>query len=176
MAKKSPKADALILDKKTVVLDKRLQDQLHSKGFGERSHSEYILDPFESLYLLEKDKLKIAKKSKILSFNQLMHEFSDKHKEFYPQFVVFRDLRDKGFVVRTGFKFGFDFRVYPKGKNPGEGHSEYVVQVIKQSEKFSMPSLSRMVRMSGTLHTKLLMAVIDSENDINYYSIQRNLL
>lgn len=175
MAKKVTGAQALILDKKIIVLDRKLQDQLHSKGFGERSHSEYVLDAFESTYLLEKDKLKISKKEKILSFNQLMHEFSDKHKEFYPQFVVFRDLRDKGFVVRTGFKFGFDFRVYPKGKNPGEDHSEFVVQVVKQTEKFSTPSLSRMVRMSGTLHTKLVLAVVDSENDVNYYSIQRIL-
>ncbi|MBU0635416.1 tRNA-intron lyase [Candidatus Micrarchaeota archaeon] len=92
---------------------------------------------------------------------------------FYKKFVVFKELREKGFVVKTGFKFGFDFRVYPRGKRPGEAHSQWVIEVKNQEEKMKMPELSRFVRMAQTLHTKALLAIVDAENEINYYELSR---
>lgn len=96
-----------------------------------------------------------------------------KDKRFFSKLAVFRDLRDKGFCVKTGFKFGFDFRVYPRGKKPGQAHTQFVVNVSNQNDKNSMTELSRMVRLSGNIRTELVMAVVDAENDINYYKMER---
>jgi len=51
---------------------------------------------------------------------ELMKFASKTDKKFYSKLIVYRDLRERGFVVKTGYKFGFDLRVYPRGKKPGE--------------------------------------------------------
>ena len=45
-------------------------------------------------------------------------------KQFYSKQKVHEDLREKGYCIKTGLKFGFDFRVYPRGKkNGGSTHT-----------------------------------------------------
>ena len=164
----------LLIQNKVIVEKKKLKDQLQQKGFGERTDGEFVLSLYEALYLVEKKKLVIKDKNgKKVSKKGMLAIASKEVKEFYSKFNVYRDLREKGFCVKTGFKFGFDFRVYPKGKKPGQAHTQWVVKVATQNKRFSMIELSRMVRLSGNIRTKMLFAVVDSENDVNYYSTER---
>ncbi|MBS3061619.1 MAG: tRNA-intron lyase [Candidatus Diapherotrites archaeon] len=161
---------------KVLVRSQSELDRLFQKGFGERKGRELVLDLNEALFLLERERLKIEKAGKAVSARQLLLLAEKLEPHFYKKFVVYCDFREKGFVIKTGFKFGFDFRVYPRGKKPGEAHSQFVVDVKTQNEKLSMPQLSRMVRLSQNLHTVCLQAVVDSENEINYYSLARLVL
>ena len=179
----------LLVQNKAVVEKKKLQSQLQQKGFGERQEGEFVLDLKEALYLLEKKKLelkdrqgkKVSKKKlelkdrqgKKVSKKKLLAYASKREKNFFSKYAVFRDLRNRGFCTKTGFKFGFDFRVYPRGKKPGQAHTQWVAHVATQSDRFSMIELSRMVRLSGNIRTQMLIAVVDSENDINYYKVER---
>ena len=166
---------AELVENKAIVSEKRQRDQLISRGFGEKTDKELVLDLQEALYLLEKGKLGIKKGKKKATGKMLMEIGEKEDKHFYSRYLVFRDLRDRGFVVKTGYKFGFDLRVYPRGKKAGEAHTQWVVSVATQNEKFTMPNVSRMVRLSGNLNTTVLFDVVDSENDINYYEIKRIL-
>ena len=164
----------ILVENKAIVEKKATQSQLQQKGFGERAEGEFVLDLYEALYLLCKKKISLKdSSSRKVSKKKLVSIASEKDNKFYSRFIAYRDLRDRGFCVKTGFKFGFDFRVYPRGKKPGQAHTQWVVQVASQSEKFSMPGLSRMVRLSGNIRAEMLLAVVDSENDINYYTIGR---
>jgi len=164
----------LLTGNKVVVETKKLKDQLQQKGFGERAEHDYALDLFEAVYLLGKKKLKVKdKQGKAVSRKRLLAHASKKDKGFYTKLQVYKNLREKGFCTKTGFKFGFDFRVYPRGKKPGQAHTQWVVHVATQNERKSMIELSRMVRLSGNIRTKMLVAVVDSENDINYYRVER---
>ncbi|MBI4043327.1 MAG: tRNA-intron lyase [Candidatus Diapherotrites archaeon] len=175
MTKKGVSDAGILANNRVLVLDRRKADQLLTAGFGERKERELVLDNREALYLVEKGRLEVEGKEGIgLTFGELLKAFS-REKHFYTIYMVFKDLRERGFVARTGFKFGFDLRVYPRGKKPGEAHSDFVVHVQKQEERCSFPELSRLARMAGTLHTRLLLAVVDAENDVNYYQIARVL-
>jgi len=163
-----------LVQNKVIVEAQRLQSQLQQKGFGERTAHEFVLDLKEALYLMQKSKLKVTdEKGKNVSKARLLACAGKKEKDFYGKFAVFRDLRERGFCVKTGFKFGFDFRVYPRGQKPGQAHTQWVVHVVAQEERFTTPGLSRMVRLAGNIRTVLLVAIVDSENDINYYQIDR---
>src|SRR3989338_1374771 len=108
------KREGFLTGSKVLVEDKSFQDFLTSKGFGERKE-QFSLSLNESLFLLEQKKIKIKdSKNKIVSFDSLLRQAS-KNKSFFDSFIVFKDLKSKGFVVKTGLKFGFSFRVYPKG-------------------------------------------------------------
>lgn len=165
---------ARLYSNKVVVFEKKVKDLLIPKSFGEKKDSQLILDLKESLYLLKREKLSVEdQEGKSISFEELLNFAQKKEKNFYNKLIVYTDLRERGYVVKTGFKFGFDFRVYPRGKKPGEEHSQWVIHVASQDEQISIPNFSRMVRLSGNLKTELLIGVVDSEDDVNYYSTKR---
>ena len=164
----------ILSNNKVIVQDNKLKSQLIQKGFGEKTSTDFVLDLVEALYLMQKQKMEIVdSKNKKVGEKELLALGEKKLKEFYNIFLVYSDLRERGYVAKTGFRFGFHLRVYPKGKKQGEAHSQWVVNVSTQNEKLGMISLSRMVRLSGNIKTTLLQAVVDSENDINYYSLER---
>jgi tRNA-intron endonuclease len=163
---------ALLSGNKVIVLEKKDKDVFIQKGFGEKTEGKLVLSLIEAAYLLEKGKLALEDgKGKALKEKDLLGKAKDKN--FFNQLCVYRDLRDRGFVVKTGFKFGFDFRVYPRGKKPGQEHTQWVINVSPQEMKCSFPEFSRMVRMAGGLRTTFLQAVVDSECQVNYYEIKR---
>jgi tRNA-intron endonuclease, archaea type len=165
---------ALLVANKIIVEKKKIKDLLIQKGFGEKKDSKLVLDFKEAIYLLENEKIEVEdKNAKKISFNELLKHASNREAKFYTKYVVYRDIRNRGYCIKTGYKFGFDFRVYPRGKKPGEEHTQWVINVSTQDERYSMPEMSRMVRLSGNLKTKMLQAVVDSEDDINYYEIKR---
>lgn len=165
---------ALIVSDKIFLQDKKESDRLRQRGFGEQKNRELVLDLFEGFYLMQKDKLGIEdSKGKNLSEEEFLKKASAKIKDFYVKYQVFFDMRERGYIVKTGFKFGFDFRVYPRGKKPGEAHSQWCINVSAQNDKYNYIEMSRMVRLAGNLKTKFLDAVVDSENEINYYETER---
>ena len=87
---------AILADDKVFLRDKRLGDTLRQRGFGEQKSSELVLDLFEALYLMEKEKFTIseAKEVEAITAEALIKYSSKKVKNFYLKYQVFFDLRD----------------------------------------------------------------------------------
>ncbi len=166
--------ECLLIGNKIIVDNSTLKGQLVQSGFGESKGRTLILDLYETVFLLLKEKiLVIDSKGKEMKAKDLLALSLKKDKEFYSKLLVYSDIREKGFSIKTGLKFGFDFRVYPKGKKMGQAHSKFVIKVADENDKLSMPEISGISRLSGNLHTQAVLAVVDAENYISYYSIER---
>ena len=76
-----------------------------------------ILDPVESVYLLEKGYVKVYDcKEKIeLELENLIEYSRQALDKFEEKYRVYKDLRDKGWIVLPGIKYGCDFAVYKEG-------------------------------------------------------------
>src|SRR3989344_7130644 len=113
---------AVLIGNKIIVSDKKTKDLIMPKGFGEKQpNGSLVIDLKETFYLLEKEKLMLENEDGVgVGKDELLKHASKSEKGFYKKFLVYSDLRDRGFVTKTGFKFGFDLRVYPRGKKPGE--------------------------------------------------------
>lgn len=169
--------ECVLLGNKVIIDDATLKGTLVEKGFGESKGRKLILDLFESVYLVEKEKIIVLdKKGKSLSSTKLVALGLEHDKKFYSKCVVYSDVKEKGYCIKTGLKFGFDFRIYPKGKKMGEVHSEFGLNVSDESEKISMTQLSRITRLAGNIHITAIIAVVDREDEVNYYSLDRKLL
>ena len=159
--------------------NKKNIDTLWERGFGEASGSAMVLAPVEALYLLEKKKItltdggKSKSKGKKLSFSALMQGLKKVDKEIGLKYLVYRDLRSNGYVVRTGLKYGTHFRVYEKGVRVGEGHSHWLIQPISEEWKTSIYELAKSIRLAHSVRKKMIWAVADTEGDITYYKLER---
>ena len=104
-----------------------------------------------------------------------LDDFRKKAKKIEPNFwvryVVFRDMRDRGYIVKTALKFGADFRVYDRGVKPGDDHAKWVLYPVKETETLTWYEFSAKNRVAHSTKKNLLVAVVDSEGDITYYEI-----
>lgn len=136
---------------------------------------EYLsLSLVEALYLVKKRKLSIG-----LSFKKFYEYCLNVDKRFRERYYVYQDLRDRGFLVKTGFKFGCDFRVYEKGVKLKRGpktqkeHTKWIVFAVPEDYTCSFQELSRAVRLAHNIRARMLWAILDNENDITYYEVLR---
>ncbi len=148
--------------------------QLVERAWGEKTEEGLVLSLYEAAYLLERGKIEVYdKEGNKMDFKEFVRRAEQEEKEFFIKYVVFRDIRTRGFVIKTGYKFGTDFRVYPRGKKPGEAHTQFTVNVMPEEKKLKITEISRMVRLARAIRTKLILAVVDSENEIVYYNVER---
>jgi len=155
------------LNNKTLITENDSKSWLIAKDYGEKKNKTLILDIYETLYFLEKGSLKLDKKQ---TFEGIIKKCK---KEVIDNFAVFKHLRALGYVTKTGLKFGFDFRAYPKGKGLEKAHSKYVVWVVKEKQKISTNELARAVRMALGLNTSLLLAVVGDDLEVIFQEINR---
>lgn len=165
--------DAVLRGELVVIKDQKAVT-LHEKShYGKFNLDELQLSPMEALYLQEKGKIRILDKTpngKILSVDEMWEMVQNKGMLY--KYIVFRDLRNRGYIVKTGFKYGSEFRLYERGKSPGDGHSDFVVKVVTEDENISIFNFSSYVRVAHGVKKKLLMAVVDDEQDITYYNVE----
>ncbi|RJS49608.1 MAG: tRNA-intron lyase [Methanobacterium sp.] len=146
-------------------------EKLNQKShYGRMENEQLELSLIEALYLLDKEKISIFSKDKELSLEEMTGIIKDK--DLYSKYLVFKDLRNRGYIVKTGFKYGSEFRLYERGKSPGEGHSDYLVNVISENYDLNVLDFSSYVRVAHGVNKKLLMAVVDEEGDITYYNVE----
>lgn len=145
---------------------KQAIDLASSSSIGELKNGKVVYSIYEVLYLLELKKAEaINSKDKKISFHELLK------KADHSVYLVFKDLRNKGDIVKEGLKFGTDFRVYEKGSKPGKAHAKYLLYIIKGSKKLNIPDFAAKARISHSTNKTLLLAIVDSEEDISYYEV-----
>lgn len=138
--------------------------------FGKIEGNVLELSLIEACYLMEKGRLDIYKNNKKCKFNNILNLI--KEKDSYGKFVVFKDLKDRGYIIRTGFKYGSEFRIYSRGHSPGEGHSDFLVKIFFENDNIPAMNFASYVRVSHGVNKNLLIAIVDEDFDITYYNVE----
>jgi len=120
----------------------------------------------EALYLVEKKKIDVD-----VNFDTLRRKFNRSNKNFEERYVVFKDLRNRGYILKSGLKFGCDFRVYDKGSRPGKTHAKWLVFSTKENSKSSWKEMSGMARVANSTKKNVLVGIVDSENGVSYFEV-----
>jgi len=134
-----------------------------SKNMGEKKAGKVIYSIYEVLYLLEKKKAILLARNKQILFNTLLKG----KKDTWLNYLVFRDLRNKGYIPKTALKYGADFRIYENKKS----HAPYLLFVLPESQKIKLNDLAGKTRIAHSTNKSLIIAIVDSEEDITYYQI-----
>ena len=139
--------------------------------FGEPVGEKIQYSLSESMFLVEKNRMEIFSGKKKLAKQELTNKFRKIDKRFQIKYIVFCDLREKGYIVKTALKFGADFRVYDKGNRPGREHAKWIVFADHESRRLTWQDFSAKNRVAHSTKKKLLLAIVDEENDITYYEV-----
>ena len=91
---------------------------------------------------------------------------------FWIRYCVFKDIRNRGYIIKTALKFGADFRVYDRGVKPGEDHARWIVFPVHEASVFTWHEFSAKNRVAHSTKKRLLIGVVDEEGDVTYYEIK----
>lgn len=145
----------------------------HDTGqFGEPKEGKVYYALVEALYLLEKRRLEIYVGKKKISFNACMQKAQELEKNFHTRFIVYRDMRNRGYILKTALKFGADFRVYERGAKPGEKHAKWILYPVYETSVLTWHDFAAKNRVAHSTRKKLLIAIVDEENDVTYYEVE----
>lgn len=154
------------------ISNKEMIHDLELRGFGENEKGTLILEYFESLYLLYSGKLTLKKGKKKIEFDGLLDICQKKDSESLTKFLIYRDLRNRGYVVKAGFGFGSDFRVYERG-HFGEKGAKFLIFGLNEGHQEKMGNLQKKIEQITQMGKEPIIAVIERRGEVIYYKINR---
>jgi tRNA-intron endonuclease len=165
---------AALLDKGEVRMTEHDRfGELEQSGYGSKEGKELLLRDYEALYLLYAKKLDLTDgKGNNVSFEALAELSQKRAEDSWTKFVIYRDLRSRGYVVREGFGFGTDLRVYERGDYPKKP-AKYVVFALDEGIEKGMADLQESVREMAKMGKEAIIAVIERRGEVIYYKVSR---
>jgi len=167
-----PEIQGVLIKNQTIILEPNRQQELEQKGYGEIEKDKLFLKSFESLYLLYTGILTIFKGKKNINFNSFLQICKKQDDTILTKFLVYRDLRTRGYTVKDGFGFGSDFRVYGKG-DFGEKGAKFLVFGLNEGKQEKIGKLQKKVEEITKMGKEPIIAVIQRQGEIIYYKISR---
>jgi len=165
--------DANLIRGRVVVTGEYAQILYEAGYYGTLSAPEkLVLEPEEALLLLRRQRIEVkdAKKQQ-LEFSKLLERLAEKRPGLWMRFLVYSDLRSRGYVVRTGYGKGLLFRVYPRGAKLNEATAKYFVCAISEGSPLKVSELDTFSKQAKQNRKKLMLAVLDRQGEPTYYLV-----
>jgi tRNA-intron endonuclease len=175
--KEQPARDPIIgrIDKSgaVVVEESDRLGELEEVGYGERQGKAIKLKDFEALYLLYSAKMSLKDaKGRDVTFEELAKANQARVKDSWTKFIIYRDLRSRGYVVKDGFGFGTDLRVYERGDFPAKA-AKFVIFALDEGTEKSLGDLRDSVKQIVRMGKEAIVAVIERRGEVIYYRVTK---
>jgi len=165
--------DAALLADRAVVWEP--PTDLHDRGFyGQRLHGRNAesgplqLSLVEAAYLARRGSLALDEPRVVERGRAVEGERFDRRLRAYAA------LRAAGSVPKSGFKFGADFRTYDTFTAVDEmDHSARLIRVVSPRHTFLPRDLSLDVRLAGGVRKRMVFALTDVNEGIDWLSVAR---
>jgi len=168
----TPLVHGEMMSDQTCISDKKMIHELEQKGYGEMEKEQLFLKSFETLYLLYSKKLILKKGKKQIDFDFFMNICHKTNSDVLTQFLIYRDLRNRGYVVKDGFGFGSDFRVYERG-HFGEKGAKFLIFGLIEGQQEKMGALQKKIQDITQMGKEPIIAVIERRGEVIYYKINK---
>ena len=154
-------------------------DRLSQQGFyGTRIDGNALeLEPVELLHLIERKRAVAATPSgEPVGSDYIVNSLLEQDPDLWIRYLVFRDLRSRGYAVRKGFGSGIGFRVYARGDKPGEANAKELVYVLKEGVPISLSDLDLVTKTAAGSRKDLVFALVDQNGEVNFYKVAQSTL
>jgi tRNA-intron endonuclease len=139
--------------------------ELRERGFGNLRKGKVVLSSFEAFYLLEKERIKVsdARTKIVVELRDLVDKLSAGKAEIWIKYLIYRDLRDRGYIVRESQDADFEIH--------GKGATRRLISIVYEGREASLEKLGKYLKVATREKKELILAVIDRRTDIVYYSL-----
>ena len=146
---------------------------LHGNGFYGKELGEALqLSLIETAHLMRKGILTVknGKTGRAISQDTFLRQARKVQRDFDTRLQVYEDLKSKGLIVKTGFKYGSHFRAY--AEHPDTCHARFLVHAVPKSYKSMWPEISRAIRLAHGVKKEMLFGLV-SRDGTEYIKLKR---
>lgn len=163
-----------LAEKNVIISSSENLEGLTLRGYGRYEASRFLLSFCEALYLLNKGIIEVLdeKSQTSVSFQDLLEKARLTKEETWMRYLIYRDLRGRGYVVREGFGLNIDFRVYKRGQYR-KSKADYLILGIQEGQPMILEHLARIVTRVQSEKKSLILSVLNRRGETVYYSISR---
>ena len=162
------------LNKKYSLIEDKNANDIYSQGwFGYFSKGNNLrLDPFETVLLLERKKITVTNElNQLLELKDVVAYFSDSDSDFLIHYLLYKDLRSRGYVVKKQSLESKYFELYERGATPNKAKHLALVIPMVEGVLFDIDDIDQIVSETKKMSKQLIFAVLDSLGDVSYYSV-----
>ena len=136
-----------------------------------------VLDPIEVLLLIERNRILLWKnndKNNLqYTFETALEQFTQFDERLWQKYIIYMDLRKRGYIVRTGYGNGIEFRVYKRGADFQEDSAKFLIYPVFEGEPIELRDLDKISRVAMSSRKDLIVATVDRLSKPIYYSVKK---
>lgn len=129
------------------------------------------IDLIEGVFLLEENKIKVYEKGNEIKFKDLVKKSSLFITNFEIKYIVFRDLRKKGYIVKINHEEDFNFKFSIQTNNSLKYNENYLIKVFSESDILDLNHINLLIKKAKNENSLLWFSIVDEEGDITYYEV-----
>jgi tRNA-intron endonuclease len=167
------KTTGVLVEKGVEISEQSSIDSLSQRGYGTSENDVFTLAFYEALYLLDKELLEVKdEKGQAADFQALLQAYEKMDPNAWVNYLVYRDLRSRGYVVREGFGAGTNFRIYDRGAY-GKDTASYMVLGTQEGKPMPIDDLTAALRHCQSQKKELILAVMNRRGETVYYTVSQ---
>ena len=136
-----------------------------------------LLDPLEVLLLCERRRLILWEDNdpskKQHDFESLLEFFTKFDEKLWHKYIIYMDLRKRGYIVRTGYGDGIDFRVFKRGADFEKDSAKFLIYPVFEGQPIELRDLDKISRVAMGSRKDLIVATVDRLSKPIYYSVKK---
>jgi tRNA-intron endonuclease len=175
--------EGIIKDDKVTISNKDGIDDFYKNSYigtleeDEEGNEILILEPIEVLLLIERHRLLLwednNKKKAQLDFQIAIQHLAQFDERLWQKYIIYMDLRKRGYIVRTGYGDGIDFRVYKRGADFEKDVAKFLIYPVFEGAPIELKDLDKISRVAMSSRKDLIVATVDRLSKAIYYSVKK---
>ena len=164
---------AVYTNREIIVPTQAEADSLLQDGYGYRKNKMHHLRGVETLYNVERGKIHVVDEetNEGLSFQEILHSLSPDDPELWIKFIVYKDLRQRGFIIEIHDQF----KVYERG-DYGKNPPSHQLKIISEGKPEQLEKLVHELEKTAKQDLEMKLAVVDRRGEIVYYGVEEKNL
>ncbi len=175
--------EGIIEDDKVIISDKECIEEFYNNSYigtlvkKDDAEDILVLEPIEVLLLCERNRILLYlendKKNALYDFEGLLEYFSRFDDRLWQKYIIYMDLRKRGYIVRAGYGEGIDFRVYKRGADFEKDSAKFLIYPVFEGYPIDLKELDKMSRVAMSSRKDLIVATVDRLSKPIYYSVNK---
>ncbi len=175
--------EGVIDHEKVIITDEDCIEEFYRKAYigTLENNSEggeiLVFGPLEVLLLCERNRILLYKdndrNSELYDFEALLIYFSQFDDNLWRKYIIYMDLRKRGYIVRTGYGEGIDFLVYKRGADFEKDSAKFLIYPVFEGTPIDLRELDKMSRVAMSSRKDLIVATVDRLSKPIYYSVKK---
>ena len=175
--------EGIIKDDKVIISDKECIEEFYKGSYigtlvkKDDAEDILVLEPIEVLLLCERNRILLYlendKKNALYDFEGLLEYFSQFDDRLWQKYIIYMDLRKRGYIVRAGYGEGIDFRVYKRGADFEKDSAKFLIYPVFEGYPIDLKELDKMSRVAMSSRKDLIVATVDRLSKPIYYSVTK---